>query len=309
MKTVLNHLKLIIALLLTSASSISLGADVLGVPEIKTFKVYPIEPNSGFEPSGLTIKDGQLFTVSDKSNKIYRLEIKQEVSMMVPHITFDATQLGALNFDLEGITVVDNDFFVVSEAHHRLVRVKPQGQLSWVPDGPSFFPSAHQDGLFQLFNASLEAVTYLGDGRFLMAAERQPRGLIEVQLDATLSQVVWQKNHVLNSTTHQLNNGRTPDLTGLYYFEDEIFALHRNAELIHHWVKDDAGKFRESKQWSYEHIVNAPEHQYQDTQYGHAEGLAVDENYFYIVIDNNKNPKAKQKNDARPLLVIIKRSD
>ncbi|WP_154224619.1 esterase-like activity of phytase family protein [Marinicella rhabdoformis] len=305
----LKHLKLLFLLLSISASSFVLGADVLGMPEIEDFKVYPIEPRSGFEPSGLTIKDGQLFTVSDKSNKIYRIEIKGDVAMMTPYLSFDAIKLGALVFDLEGLTVVDDDFFVVSEAHHRLVRVQPDGQISWVPDGPSFFPEAHKTGLFQVFNASLEAVTYMGAGRFLMAAERQPRGLIEVQLDQKLSQVVWQKNHVLNTTDHALSKDRIPDLTGLFHFKGEVYALHRNAELIHQWVKDESGNYTESKQWSYEHIVNAPDNQYQNTQFGHAEGLAVDDEYFYIVLDNNRGPKAKLKNDARPLLIVIKRND
>lgn len=298
---VLKHLKLLLTTLLISASSVSLGADLL------SGTVYPIEPWGRVDPSGLTIKNGELYTVSDKNSTIYSLSIESDVAKMMPAIDFDAMSLGALNLDLEGITVVGDDFFLVSEAHHRMVRVQSSGEVTWVPDGPSFYPSAHQAGLFQIFNASLEAVIYLGEQRFLLAAERQPRGLIEVSISEDWSQISDQKNHVLNTTNHHLTKKRTADLTGLYYFKGDIFALHRNAELIHRWVKDKQGQYQEMGQWSFAHIVNAPEHQYQDMTYGHAEGLAVDDDHFYVVIDNNRMPKAKQGNDKRPLLMVLNR--
>ncbi len=297
----LKHLKFIATLIISSASSGSLGADLL------SGSVYPIEPWGRVDPSGLTIKNGELYTVSDKKSAIYKLAISGDVAMMTAEINFDAMSLGALNLDLEGITVVGDDFYLLSEAHHRMVRVKSNGDVTWVPDGPSFYPSAHESGLFQVFNASLEGVTYLDEGRFLLAAERQPRGLIEVQLSENGSKIEWQKNHVLNETTHPLKNNRAADLTGLYYFKGEIFALHRNAGLIHRWVKDEQGQYQEMDQWSFAHMVNAPEHQYQDMTYGHAEGLAVDDDHFYLVIDNNRMAKAKQGNDNRPLLMVLNR--
>lgn len=270
-------------------------------------QVFPIEPVSDFEPSGLTIKDGALYTVSDKHATIYRIDFENDRAVMIPVVDIDVTELGALNLDLEGITHDGINFYLASEAHHRLIRVTPDGQTAWVThDGSSFFPAAEKAGLFQVFNAALEGLTYVGQGTFLMAAERQPRGLIEVQFDSE-DQLLTQNNHVLDQSSHHLPKDRTPDLTGLYEHKGDIFALHRNAELIHRWVKNESGEFIEADQWSFAHIVNAPENQYHDMTYGHAEGLAVDDEYFYIVIDNNGQAKAKLGNDKRPLLILLRR--
>lgn len=271
------------------------------------YQVYPIEPFSHFEPSGLTIKDGHLYTVSDAHPSIYKIELSDGVAHMVPQIDIDVTTLGALNLDLEGITHDGEHFYVVSEAHHRLIKVNSDGQAQWMThDGSSFYPEANKDGLFQVFNAALEALTYLGEGRFLLAAERQPRGLIEAQFDEN-GRLLSQTNHVLDQSVHKLTKNRKPDLTGLYFHDGEVYALHRNAELIHRWVKNDSGQFEEIDEWSFAHIVNHPAHAYQDMTYGHAEGLAVDDEHFYVILDNNGVPKSKQGNDKRPLLIVIKR--
>lgn len=297
----LNSL-LLIAMLLTSA--VASAAEVI---ELSDYKTYPIEPRSGYEPSGLTIKNGQLFTVSDKHSAIYRIEIKGDVAHLKPQIKFNPMQLGAINLDLEGITVVDADFFLVSEAHHKLLKVNPDGQISWVPEFGSVFKSAEQAGLFQVFNAALEGITYLGNHQFLLAAERQPRGLIELQLDQDFKKIIEQKNFVLKASIFPPPTGRNTDLAGLYKHRDTIYGLYRNAEIIHQWNKDQSGQYREGKAWSFAHIVGQAQHRYQDNRFGHAEGLAVDDDYFYVILDNNQSPKATQSNDRRPLLLIIRR--
>ncbi len=274
------------------------------------YRVYFIEPTNNFQPSGLTIKNNRLFTVSDKHDAIYELLIDEQVAYMKLHHKIDVQQLGVMSLDLEGITHNARDFFLVSEAHHRMIRVEPSGNSYWIPsDGKSFYRSANQAGLFQVFNAALEGITWLEiEGQFLLAAERQPRGLIEIAVDEQF-RMISQTNHVLNQTIYDLPKNRQPDLTGLFYYQGSIFALHRNAELIHRWVKDDSGRYQEQDSWSFTDIVNQPDFRYQDKRYGHAEGLAVDEDHFYLVIDNNGIAKEQQDNDNRPMLIIIDRKN
>jgi hypothetical protein len=211
-----------------------------------------------------------------------------------------------MNLDLEGITVVDGQFFVVSEVHHKLVRLK-ENKLSWVPELGGVYAEAFKAGLFQIYNAGMEAVTYLGDHTFLMSVERQPRGLIEVVFDTEFKSILKQTNQVFNDSKFPLIESRQPDLAGLYYHDGKIFGLHRNAYLINELYKDQDGVYQEGQAWSYEHIVKDPRYAYQDMQFGHAEGLAVDDDYFYLILDNNNNPRLKNPNDKRPLLIKAKR--
>lgn len=271
------------------------------------FEVFNINAVQPIEPSGLTIKEGQLYTVCDDANAIFKIKILDDKNVeAVVDVQLDATQLSALNLDLEGITLVDGEFFLVSEAHHKLISVKAD-KMAWAPTIGGVYADAYKAGLFQLYNAGMEAVTYLGDHRFLHSVEREPRGLIEVTYDADFTHIIKQTNQVFDDSSHALESTRKPDLTGLYYFEGVVYALHRNAYMIHELIKDDQGLYQEGQAWSYKHIVKSPEYAYQDMQFGHAEGLAVDQDYFYIVIDNNNNPRLKNPNDKRPLLIKAKR--
>ncbi len=274
---------------------------------LEDYRVYRVNSAQPIEPSGLTLKAGQLYTVCDDANVIFSInEVNEQEVEAVVHQSLDATQLAAMQLDLEGITTVGDDFVVVSESNHKLVYIK-QDQLAWVPDLGGVYASAFEAGLFQINNAGLEAVAYLGDQTFLLSVERQPRGLIEVTFDPQFATIVAQKNQLFDDSNYPLSEQRKPDLTGLFVHDGRIFALHRNAYLIHELNKNAAGDYVEGKTWSYEHIVKRPEYAYADMTFGHAEGLAVDDDYFYLIIDNNNNPSAQDANDVRPLLIQAKR--
>ncbi|MCX7554620.1 SdiA-regulated domain-containing protein [Marinicella sp. S1101] len=274
---------------------------------LSDFEVFKVNSPEEIEPSGLHIKDGVLYTVCDDANNIYRLSFKQDslVDAVVDQ-KLDVTQLAAMNLDLEGITAVGDDFFVVSETHHKLVRVVGD-EIKWVPELGGVYAKAHEAGLFQVYNAGLEAATYLGNQTFLLAVEREPRGLIEVTFDQQYTHIIKQTNQRFAEDINDPSAARQPDLTGLFSFGGKIFGLHRNAYLIQEISKGADGLYQTGKAWSYEHIVRDAKYAYQDMQFGHAEGLAMDDDYFYLIIDNNKNPNAKNPNDKRPLLIRAKR--
>ncbi len=275
--------------------------------ELTDYQVMTINTHHPFEPSGLTMKNGQLFTVCDDSNYIYEVKILDESNASaVPVLKIDLAQLGASELDLEGLTTVGSDFFAVSETHHKLISVNDH-TAAWVPASESLYKNAYESGLFQMYNVGMEAAVYLGDHSFLLSVERQPRGLIEVTFDEDFKQVVKQTNQMFDDSKYPVELSRKPDLTGLFIYDGVLYALHRNAYLIHELTKDENGLYHEGKAWSYEHIVKDPENAYQDMRFGHAEGLAVDADYFYLVLDNNNNPKLKNPNNAQPLLIKAKR--
>ena len=283
------------------------GAGQAEIIRLDDFQVMNLTASQPIEPSGLTLKDGQLYTVCDDANIIFKIDIldHQNAEAVIDQ-NLDVTQLSAMNLDLEGITVVDGEFFVVSEVHHKLISIQGK-QLAWVPELGGVYADAFKAGLFQLYNAGMEAVTYLGDQTFLMSVERQPRGLIEVTFDAEYQSIIKQTNQLFDDSKYPMIESRKPDLAGLYFHQGVVYALHRNAYVIHELVKDKQGVYQEGQSWSYEHIVKDPQYAYQDMRFGHAEGLAVDDEYFYLVLDNNQNPRLKNPNDNRPLLIKAKR--
>lgn len=273
---------------------------------VNNYQVFYIESTDAVETSGLVIRDNVLYTVSDDHNDIYKISLQDETAVLSIEHNLDAMQLSVLNFDLEGITVVDGEFFVVSETHHKLIRLKGD-KLEWVPDYGSVYPDAAKIGLFKTRGAGIEAVTYLGDHTFLMAVERQPRGLIEVTLDDEFKNIVHQSNQLFDPSEHLSEGSRAPDLTGLYHYDGKTYALHRNANVIIELIKNKSGQYVEGKSWSFANIIYNPEYAYEDNTYGFAEGLAVDDDYFYVVIDNNGISRANNVEDKHPLLIRIQR--
>jgi len=277
------------------------------VIKLDNFQVLNLNTLQPMEPSGLVIKDEQLYSVCDDTSAIFKINVvDQNNAEAVIDQDLDETQLSAMNLDLEGLTVVDGEFFMVSEVHHKLISVK-ENKLNWVPELGGVYAEAFKAGLFQIYNAGMEAVTYLGNQTFLFSAERQPRGLIEVTFDSDFKTILKQSNQVFDDSKYPLVETRKPDLAGLYYHKGMVYALHRNAYIIHELIKDEQGIYQEGQAWSYEHIVKDPKYAYQDMQFGHAEGLAVDDDFFYLVLDNNNNPRLKNPNDKRPLLIKAKR--
>lgn len=281
-------------------------AEVIPIP-LTDYRAYRLNSPELIEPSGLTLKDGRLYTVGDKHNAIYEITFHDEEAHLELAIRLNSERdLDVSVLDLEGITVMDDDFVLVSEAHHRLILLDSDHTMYWLPADNALYASAYQAGLLQLHNAGLEGLAYLGNNQFLIAAERQPRGLIEVTFDKSLSKIKTQTNQLLPFSRQKLHN-RHPDLTGLFVLNEQVFGLQRNAYVVHELNRGGDGRYYEGQAWSYEAIVRHPDYAYASMRFGHAEGLAVDGDYFYMVFDNNQIGHAKKPNDKRPLLIIAKR--
>ncbi len=272
---------------------------------LELVRAFPIEAMDGevLEPSGLCLFEGSLFSISDKaSDTIYRVVFRNDYAIMEPYLHF-VPPVGSGALDLEGITVDDEGvFYLASEAYSRVLRVTPDGQADWLFE--SVFPAGRKEGLFRARNAHLEGITLLENGNFLLAAERHPRGLIE--MDGKSGDVVRVQN--MNSTRfdHRLSLMRPADWTGLEVFDGRVYALFRNANLIVELERDDAGDFHETdRAWDYRHVEESGVYRYDDLRFGKGEGLAIDKHYIYVVLDNNQRPQAIDRDDFRPLLFVF----
>lgn len=267
---------------------------------LEVISVLPVEGPESNQPSGLFVHNDTLFTVSDKhDDTIFRIELREEAAVFVPHVRFDPPRpFGVFRLDLEGITRdEDGSFYLASEGAFAILKVDADAKkASWVTT--SLRDVGASAGLFQTRGGYLEGITLMAKDRFLVTAERQPCGLIEVDM-APVQRVVEIANH-----------GSTNSYTGLHREVENVYILQRSTATIRKTIRYlDVDS--PSAIWSFAHIVNDPEYLYQHEQFGAktAEGLAMDRDRVYVILDNNNDARRMYPTDHRPLLLIMKRPD
>jgi hypothetical protein len=298
--------KLIITTLIISfilLIHIATGEDI--AYPLKLIKALPVDFPERVDLSGLTIFHGTLFTVCDRhDDTIFRMEITDDKAMLVPHLKFRLPEPAMPRRpDFEGITCDKNGvFYLASESLFRILRVDPREEYSqWVT--PDLQPYGEEVGLFQTRNANIEGITLVGEGQFVLCAERQPRGILEVDTSRTPCEI---KAFKYDLTGLKLPEGRSPDFTGLFFDDQELYALQRNAYAISKLIRSGQ-TFEEKDFWSYESIVTSEELRYADMTYGRGEGLCMDAERIFVVLDNNGQPRYLDPEDCRPLLLIMER--
>jgi len=272
---------------------------------LKLIRALPVVFHERIDPSGLAIYDNTLFTVSDKhDDTIFRIQITDSEAILIPHIKFRLSEPVAVRrLDFEGITCDANGvFYLVSETLFRVLRVDPcEEYSSWVT--PSVRAYGEEKGLFQVPNANIEGVVVVGENQFVLCAERQPRGIIEVNMSTTPSEI---KAFKYDRTSLRLPENRSPDFTDLFLESQKLYVLQRNSYAISELVRDNQG-FEERNFWSYESIETSEDLQYSDMTFGRGEGLCMGEERIYVILDNNGDHRASDPNDRRPLLLIMQR--
>jgi hypothetical protein len=268
-------------------------------PDLELVAAYPVEAPQLLEPSGLTLHDGELYTIADKvDNRIYRIERHAESARLVPHIDFRPPESGTM--DWEGITRDPGGaFYLISERRGRLLRVTEDGTASWA--SPDLRAEGRRKGLFTKVNAGFEGIAWLGPNHWLGAVEREPRGLVEWRGDSedALAEFSAHPDSPFKDTLPLL---RIPDYSGLYADDGRVYALFRNAHLVVRLEKRE-GEWRETAAWSYRHIETDPRWAYRSQTYGQAEGLVVDGRDVHLIFDNNLGPRVGDPRDRRPLLI------
>lgn len=269
------------------------------VSQLALVKSYDVITHDSIEPSGLTLWDGEFYTVSDKHNFIYQLIFSENSIELKPII--EITNDKDFKLDFEGITHDKKNFYIISEMHFQILKISKDGQnQSWLPSTDKLKTAGIAKGLFTTRNANFEGICFMQNNKYLMAAERQPRGF--VTFDGNTNQVIAYQ---VNNPVFEYQNDRSPDFTGLSC-DDEIYVLDRNADTVAK-LKLKNGQYQEGRGYSYSHIINKPELQYQDMKYGQAEGLVVKGNKVYIILDNNRNPHSQNPSNTNSLFLELEK--
>lgn len=273
---------------------------VLPAPELQLERALPIDGDGDFEPSGLLWFEGHLLTVSDKHNDaVFELELLADhaVAHVFRQLTLPSDAQGRLDF--EGLTAGDDgELLLASEEHYRVLAVAPNGAARWRSD--SLRAVGENVGMFRKHNAAFEGITRLADGSWLLCAERDPRGLMMVPATgASAGARAW-----LTEASDRSGKRRSPDFADLTNADGQIYVLERNAQRV---VRLAPPSFYEVEAWSYAKTEDDPRFAYESSKYGRGEGLALDREHVYVVLDNNRDRRAYNGDDRRPLLFVFRR--
>jgi hypothetical protein len=271
------------------------------VPEIVPTRVLPVDGLVNFQPSGLALVDGVLYTVSDKhSDAVYRLDLEADRAVAS---AARPIQVPERHLDLEGLASDEaGGFFLVSEECTRVLHVPRDGPSVWVT--PDLRPAGQPLGLLVRYNATLEGIALLGPRHLLLAAERDARGLLEVDLAATEPRVTATR---LDRTRFPLPSGRGPDFADLAVWHGRVFALLRNACVVCELERDPTnGGWREgAAAAAFTAIESDPRTRYRHMEFGLAEGLALDAERLFLVLDNNNDALVADPQDHRSRVLIF----
>ena len=137
----------------------------------------------------------------------------------------------------------------------------------------------------------------------MVCAERQPRGLLKVAISDSGVQV--------QTTVHDISalpvpKKRNADYAGLCYRDGQLYALERAVGAVSQIDLTQNGVV-EKEFWRYKQFEDRPDLRYKHRKYGHGEGLFLDDQFVYVVFDNNRDAREVAPNDNRPLLLILER--
>ncbi|MEM7365835.1 MAG: hypothetical protein AAF525_17590 [Pseudomonadota bacterium] len=289
--------------LLILLSTVSCGSENTeassSIPPLKLMTALPINGPDDNQPSGLTLHEDQLLTVSDKNETtIYVLDVGDQVVTQRPLHSFDPDTLPgkSSHLDLEGITSDGDQLLLASETHFRVLRFN-EGLVSWAT--PALREIGGQVGLYATRGAGIEALVLLQD-QIIVSSERQPRGLVIVSTKTGAAEALE-----MDDTRFPPPSNRSPDFTGLTVFDNRLFVLQRNAHVVSELIRDEDGVWREGDGFQYAHVEQAPAYAYTNQRFGIAEGIAMDQDWIYIILDNNFDARVADEDDRRPQLLIF----
>jgi hypothetical protein len=262
-----------------------------------------------FDASGLLLApNGDLLTVNDRAASVYRVQFLPDSGAanleLVPDC-FTPAQLAAFagekadRYDIEGIAEdARHRIYLCEEANRWILRFDPRAhtverlKIDWTSVQKYFNPSDA--------NASFEGIA-VGDGKLYVANERERGRIIVVDL-ATLR--VLEDFEVRSSVVSLLG----PQYSDLCWFRGELFILMREDQVI---LRVNPHSHQVLAEYNFSRMESAPEAKYRKIIWfaGVMEGLAVDQNEFWLVTDNNGLGRERYPRDSRPTLFRCPRPD
>lgn len=254
----------------------------------------------------MTLWKNRFFVVSDNDDEtIYELHAGESTAILRPYVRFAPPPLtGVKKLDLEGISCdEEGNFYLVCERVFRVLRVSADGrQAAWVT--PSLLEEGKRAGLFQVMNGGLEGIAYVSPNHLLLCAEREARGILEIRTDRRGSVLTQAWNCDAEQAPSRF--GRPPDFSDLCYDRRRLFALVRADEGVAE-IQQRGCYFQTRRFWSFSRTTRDPAYSYRDATYGKAEGLAMNKERIFVILDNNGDARTNDENDTRPLFFIFRR--
>ncbi|MFA0809449.1 hypothetical protein [Microbulbifer epialgicus] len=276
---------------------------------------YIVDGISKLQPSGLTECEGRLVFVSDKhESEVFELALtkkgiaqakvwktidnipnppEQKFGWWMEGKRFLAEVLGLTGgADWEGVACDDQgNLFLASEYYFSLLKVDLTGNKEWLVE--DLYSKGREFGLFEKDNAYIEGVM-IGENGILLADEREPRGFVSIKNDIM--------SFYAQPGTHLSEENLPYDYTGLDEYKGEIIALERNHYKVCKLSKD----FKGNTCYSFRDVANSSNWGYVTGRYGLAEGLAVTDDFLWIIFDNNGDYRKANPEDSRSTLLKFK---
>jgi hypothetical protein len=268
-------------------------------------QALPLDGPVLVQPSGLAWDGKNLLLVSSfHDDEIFKVELQADKAAFKEQIHISRPKDAAgLKLAWRGLASDHNgNLFLASGNACRIMKVESDGDAEW--EGPALLDAGAEKGLFAGENAGLEGVAVAGKKKFVAAASREPRGLL--QLDMTgpkgdINALVYDKSKV------PLPAGRRkPDFSDLAEEKGQLWALSANADAVMQ-LKWNGHDYVEGEYWTFGHVSNDAKYRYTGLKMGLARGLALDGQAIYIVLDNKGVGRQSDVNDKRPLLLVFKR--
>ena len=267
---------------------------------LKLVKKYVLDTKSypqRMDLSGLTSDGKYLYTISDLSdqNDIFRIELKPKPAL-VKIIQLDSNWLhewysensDSGRYDTEGIAYCNGKFYLAEESTRTVLEVRIGGDfyrpIVIKPDWRSFHAKKYSMNPFSgIKNAGLEAIAcHPEKNSVFVFNERQFRMAYVLGLED--SKLRYQFTFPSGSEYPSKRGSAWvfPDFAGAHFHAGKLYTLIRNRQQI---VEIDPSRFKVLRRWTYGD--SAKKMFKQSDVFGLAEGLAIQEGHFYIVLDHN----------------------
>ncbi|MBM3902678.1 MAG: hypothetical protein FJ379_11425 [Verrucomicrobia bacterium] len=255
---------------------------------------------SRFDASALLrLADGTLLTVNDKQAGLYRIEGLDEGSVarleLVPDVFTKASLDAACGqtapaYDLEGLAIDDQGrFYVCDEISRHLFRFDPKTRKTerLATDWSPVRKWISEDG-----NASWEGLA-IGGGQLFLANERNVGRIVVISMST------WKVQRTF-SVSPPDRPARDVHYSDLCWNADRLWVLCRESQCI---LRVEPGSGRVEAAFGYGAIERDPKHGYLNPlPVGFVEGLAVQADTAWLLVDNNGIGRIADPKDVRPTL-------
>jgi len=284
------------------------------VEPAQNIKVYWLENSQNLDLSGLSFCHERLLTISDdKDDVIYEINFKNEQATIKPYIEslhippktasyridqqmsywIESVRLGD-RLDFEAITCDQDKIYILSERKNAILKIE-SSKVEWLM--VDWYSNLRALGFLNQYNAYGEGLTKIGSD-FFLGVEREKRGVFQLTLNPHGNTKIQQLDlpDIQGLNWHNKNK----DLSDLFYDGQFLYTLERNAYAV---CQRTLPHLTAVHCFSYEHIELGDSSRYEKARYGLAEGLAINDRFIYVVLDNNGQPRISAPKDRRALLI------